>query len=309
MAQILGIILLSLALIFTAGVAAFGPPGIVFGAYAPWILFGASVLFSIAWIRQSIRANTARRRTQELTMQLETANIKLTQLDKLKSEFLSFASHQIKAPMTIVKGYATLIMDGSYGTVPTAARDVAEKIKLSADRMIDLVNMFLDLRRIEEGHLDYHFETTDLGQLVAAVADEMQELARHKNLALTLAPMTRHWNVNIDVTRFRQVLQNLIDNAIKYTDQGSVTITVKDFGDGKARVAVTDTGRGISAELLPRLFEQFSRDQSVAKEIAGTGLGLYIARTIILAHKGRVWAESAGPGKGSTFIVEIPVVQ
>ncbi|HTP57078.1 MAG TPA: HAMP domain-containing sensor histidine kinase [Candidatus Paceibacterota bacterium] len=309
MAQILVTVLLSLALVFTAGVVAFGPSATVFGPYAPWVLFGVSVLFSIVWVRQTIRAASARNRTQELTMQLETANIKLTQLDRLKSEFLSFASHQIKAPMTVIKGYATLIMDGSYGPVADQVRDVAEKMKLSADRMIDLVNMFLDLRRIEEGHLDYHFEPADLGQLVASVVDEMQELARHKHLALSLAPLAGHWNVNADVTRLRQVIQNLVDNAIKYTETGSVTVSVMPQGDTLVHVSVTDTGRGIPSDLLPRLFEQFSRDESVAREIAGTGLGLYIARQIVQAHHGKVWAQSPGPGKGSTFIMELPVIQ
>jgi signal transduction histidine kinase len=243
---------------------------------------------------------------QELTMRMETANIKLTQLDKLKSEFLSFASHQIKAPMTVVKGYATLILDGSYGAVSDGVREVADKIRQSADRMIGLVNTFLDLRRLDEGRITYQFEELDIGTLVASVVDEMQQLAVRKKLTLRLEPLPRQWKVSADPQHLRQVLQNLVDNAVKYTDHGSVTVTLSEGDRDAVRIAVADSGRGISPDLLGRLFQQFSRDQSIAKEIAGTGLGLYIAKQMVEAHKGKLWAESPGPGKGSTFIVELP---
>jgi signal transduction histidine kinase len=250
----------------------------------------------------------AESRGRDLTMNLKTANIKLTELDRMKSEFLSFASHQIKAPMSVVKGYATLIVDGSFGQVSSQVTEVAQKIKDSADRMIGLVNTFLDLRRLEEGRITYEFQDMELGTLVTSVIEELQPLAVRKNLRLTLELGRKTFRVHADGQRLRQVIQNLVENATKYTDAGSIAVTLTEGGTGMARITVTDTGRGISAELLPRLFEQFSRDQSIAKEIAGTGLGLYIAREMMIAHHGRVWASSPGTGKGSTFVVEIPVI-
>jgi len=277
----------------------------------PWPdLFVAAVtgFAAIAMVARAVHGAVATRKLQEMTMRMETANIKLTQLDKLKSEFLSFASHQIKAPMTVVKGYATLILDGSYGTVSDSVREVAEKIRASADRMIGLVDTFLNLRRLDEGRITYQFEETDIGTLVASVVDEMQQLADKRKLALRLTPMPRRWRVNADLQHLRQVIQNLVDNAIKYTEKGSVTVSLRDGEKHTVRIEVADTGRGISPDLLGRLFEQFSRDQSIAREVAGTGLGLYIAKQMVLAHKGRIWAESKGPGTGSTFIVELPVL-
>ncbi len=298
-------ILLALAMVLVAGFNAFGPLRTL-TTRSDQIVFAMIALFAFIWVRTTWRGANTEKKMQEMTMNLETANLKLTQLDKLKSEFLSFASHQIKAPMTVVKGYATLIMDGSFGSVPTQISEVAEKIKLSADRMISLVNALLDLRRLEEGRMTYQFAEIEIEPLVASVADEMQQLAAHKGLKLMYTPAPSRWRVNADEQHLRQVLQNLVDNAIKYTDKGSVTIALSEGPSRTVRIDVTDTGRGLSSDLVPKLFEQFSRDQSIAKEIAGTGLGLYIAKQMVAAHKGRIWASSPGPGKGSTFTVELP---
>jgi signal transduction histidine kinase len=292
-------------MVLVAGFNAFGPLRTI-TAWSDQIIFAMVAMFGFIWVRTTWRAVRSEKKMQEMTMNLETANIKLTQLDRLKSEFLSFASHQIKAPMTVVKGYATLIMDGSFGQVSKQVGEVAEKIKLSADRMIGLVNSLLHLRRLEEGRMTYQFAEIEIGPLVVSVTDEMQQLAAHKGLKLVLKPAPAQWRINADEQHLRQVLQNLVDNAIKYTDKGSVTITLSEGPSRSVRIEVTDTGRGISGDLVPKLFEQFSRDQAIAREIAGTGLGLYIAKQMVIAHKGRIWVSSPGPGKGSTFTVELP---
>ena len=306
MNRIILTILVALAFVTLTGVHAFGPPQLL-GAWPELAVFIASVFFGLLLVRAITRAERARTDMLSMTMNLESANIKLMQLDKLKSEFLSFASHQIKAPMTVVKGYAQLITDGSFGAVSAPVQEIVEKIKLSSDRMIGLVDTFLNLRRIDEGKISYHMESLDVSALTAAIVDEMHQLADRKHLRLILEPAARTWTVTADSQHLRQVILNLIDNAIKYTDTGTVTVSMK-AGEhpGTVRIDVTDTGRGISRELAPKLFEQFSRDQSVSKEIAGTGLGLYIAKQIIEAHKGHIWASSPGPNKGSTFSVELP---
>jgi signal transduction histidine kinase len=280
--------------------------GIPYAAHGVALIVVMGALFMVII---AARAERSARSAREATMHLETANLRLGQLDKLKSEFLSFASHQIKAPMSVVKGYATLIIDGSYGAVSEPVRDVAVKIKDSADRMVALVNSFLDLRRLEEGRIQYVWADLDLGPLVATIVADMQQLAARKGLTLSFQQPTRQWTVNADAQVFRQVLQNLVDNAIKYTDRGTVAVSIDAGTDGTVCVRVTDTGRGISAELLPKLFGQFSRDPSVAREIAGTGLGLYIARQIVQAHRGTLWATSEGIGHGSTFHVQLPLVR
>lgn len=236
--------------------------------------------------------------------ELKTANEKLIQLDKLKSEFLSFASHQIRSPMTVVKGYASLIYDGTYGPVSDEIKRAAINIKESAERLISLVGDFLDLRKIEEGRMEYHFEKINLSKIVGGMVEDFKLIAKNKNLDLTFETPSGDIKVMADEQKLRQVIQNLIDNAIKYTDKGFVKVELKE-NDGSVLLSVMDSGRGISKELLPNLFQQFSRDASV-KKIQGTGLGLYIAREIVKAHKGEIWAESEGEGKGSVFKVAVP---
>ena len=276
------------------------------------------VIFGILLIRSVLKEVEQREKLEALTKNLEAANEKLKALDKLKSEFLSFASHQVKSPMSIVKGYATLIFDGSLGPVSNEIKDIAKKIKNSADRLIGLVNNLLDLRKIEEGKMEFNFEKINVVEVVKNLVEEFKQLAKDKNLELTFESEKDEIKINLDVQKFSQVIQNLIDNAIKYTEKGWVKVSITNSKEQEAKsegqmtkdyvlITVADSGRGISKELASKLFEQFSRDASVKKEIQGTGLGLYIAKQIVLAHHGEIWAESEGEGKGSKFMVKLPV--
>ena len=277
------------------------------------------VIFGILLIRSVLKEVEQREKLEALTKNLEAANEKLKTLDRLKSEFLSFASHQVKSPMSIVKGYATLIFDGTLGPVSNEIKDIAKKIKNSADRLIGLVNNLLDLRKIEEGKMEFNFEKINVVEVVKNLVEEFKQLAKDKNLELTFESEKDEIKINLDVQKFSQVIQNLIDNAIKYTEKGGVKVSITNGKERGAKsegqmtkdyvlITVADSGRGISKELASKLFEQFSRDASVKKEIQGTGLGLYIAKQIVLAHQGEIWAESEGEGKGSKFMVKLPVV-
>jgi two-component system sensor histidine kinase GlrK len=239
--------------------------------------------------------------------------------------------------MAVVKGYAGLIADGSYGPPPEKIKEVSIKIKDSADRLITLVNNLLDLRKIEEGRMEYSFEEVDLRPMVESIVDEFQQLAAKKNLQLDFVSSLGSARVKADAGKFRQVIQNFVDNAIKYTEQGIVRVELKsakgksqtfvpsgstELGEvsdrGRANdenkeqkaavVEVRDSGMGMSPELIHSLFTQFTRDASVKNKIQGTGLGLYIAKQIVTAHGGDVWAESKGPGEGSSFFVSIPLL-
>ena len=273
------------------------------------IFFGLFFIFGIFLIKSVLREVEQREKLEVLTKELETANKKLKELDKLKSEFLSFASHQVKAPMTAIKGFASLIIDGNYGQVSEKIKEVIEKIKDSTDRMIMLVNNLLDLRRIEEGRMDYKFKETNIFKLVFDIIDGIKSLAQRKGLELKFnsEPLERIL-VNIDSQKFGQAVQNLIENAIKYTEKGGVDITINKESDNSILITIADSGRGISKELLSNLFEQYKRDESLAKQIEGTGLGLYIAKVIVVAHKGEIWAESEGQDKGSKFFIKLPLL-
>ena len=131
-------------------------------------------------------------------------------------------------------------------------------------------------------------------------------MAQNKKLEFSFDPTVQEIQINADIQNIRQVFQNLIENSIKYTDQGFVKVKTESK-EGHFIFSVSDSGHGISRELLPHLFEEFKRD-SKERQIEGTGLGLFIAHGIVEGHKGRIWAESEGSGKGSTFFVELPLV-
>jgi signal transduction histidine kinase len=246
-------------------------------------------------------------REVEQKEQLEIINKKLEELNRLKSEFLSFASHQVKAPMAVVKGYAELIYEG-IENVPEQAKDFAKKIKESVDNLLVLIEEFMDYRRIEEGKIEFNFEKLDIISLIREMVEKLKLLATEKNLSLDFESKFDSLVINVDKLRFSQVIQNLIDNAIKYTKEGWVKVKV-DQKDNEVLISVSDSGVGMSKELQEKLFGQFVRDPSIKKEIRGTGLGLYIAKHIIEAHKGKIWAESEGIGKGSTFYIKLPMGQ
>jgi signal transduction histidine kinase len=235
---------------------------------------------------------------------LEVLNKRLLELDKIRKVFLSFASHQVRAPMTVVKGLASMISDGSFGLPTDGIKDTAKKIQDSAERLISLVSDILDLRRIEEGKMEYNFEKVEINKLISEVVEEFKMLAKNKNLKLLFKPLEEKAYIQADLPKFRQVIQNLIDNAIKYTEKGWVKVEIEKYIDG-VLFSISDSGRGISPELLPNLFTPFSRDSKI-KTAGGTGLGLYISKKIINAHNGKIWAESSGEGMGSIFYVDVP---
>lgn len=231
----------------------------------------------------------------------------LEQLNRIKSEFLSFASHQVKALMAIAKGYAELIAK-NIDNVPEQAKDFAKKIKESIDNLLVLVEEFMDYRRIEEGKLEYNFENVEIVNFIKEIFDKFTFSAKEKGLEYIFESKITKAEAKIDKTRFGQVIQNLIDNALKYTKQGFVKLNIWQE-DNRLIICVSDSGIGMSKELQSKLFGKFVRDPSIKKEIKGTGLGLYIAKNIVEDHQGKIWAESEGEGKGSKFYVAIPLLE
>ena len=268
------------------------------------VLLVLIIFFGTLLIRSVFVEVEQRKKLEKLTGDLKAANDRLVKLDALKSQFLSFASHQVKTPITIVKGYASLIADGTYGAVSDKIKDVSKRIVETSDRMVSLVNNILDLRKLEDGRMDYKFADLDVVTLVKSVSTELKSIADRRGLELRTSLPDEKLLVKADEEKLRQVIQNLIDNALKYTEKGWIRVSMEKAAD-QVLVAVSDSGRGISKELLPRLFEQWTRDSKAAKEIQGTGLGLYIAKEIMKAHSGEIWAESPGEGKGSTFNIRL----
>lgn len=249
---------------------------------------------------------------QRLNTDLSTANTKLKLLDQQKTEFISFATHQLRSPLTAIRGTASLILEGDLGPVPKNLKEPVETIFTSINTQIRIVEDYLNVSRIELGTMNYSPMKVDLKNMLSDVMVELRPNFSEKNLVSHMKyDDNEHYYANVDIDKFKQVLMNVIDNSIKYTPSGSITTSLeKDEQKGVIRIMVEDTGVGIKPEVLPKLFQKFTRAPHASEvNIHGTGLGLYLAKEITLGHNGRIWAESEGDGKGSKFYVEVPRVK
>jgi signal transduction histidine kinase len=228
-------------------------------------------------------------------------------LSRAKSEFISIVSHQLRTPLSAIKGYLSMILEGSYGELPEKLKEKMKNIYQSNERLIRLVNDVLSVSKIEVGEMGMIWEKEDLREIIKEVISELSIKAKEKNLYLNFEEPKEFPKVLLDREKIRQVILNLVDNAIRYTQKGGVTVKLQ-IANGRLQIVVSDTGEGLTKEEKEKLFERFSRGTAGTKFwTEGAGLGLYIARKFIEMHKGRIWAESEGRGKGSTFYVELPM--
>ncbi|MBI4507629.1 MAG: GAF domain-containing protein [Chloroflexi bacterium] len=227
----------------------------------------------------------------------------LRELSRLKSEFVSVASHELRTPLAVVLGYAELLATRVYDGA--RVREIAAQLESEAQRLSRLVDELLDLGRLESGRFGLDRRPTDLLTLAQETVTRYAESMASHQLVVAGGDLPL---VAVDRERMRQVLDNLIANAIRYSPRGG-TIRVKVAGDATAaRLSVTDEGLGLTPEDAGRLFERFYRSsRAEVRAIKGTGLGLAIAQAIVEAHGGRISATSPGPGHGSTFTVELPL--
>ena len=269
--------------------------------------------FGILLIRSVIKEVEAREKIELLASDLEVANERLKELDQRKSEFVSLASHQLRAPLTAIKGYASLLVEGSFGVLSAKAKEATERIFESSNRLVAIVEDFLTISRIEQNRLEYHFERTDMQKIVGTIVEEMKQTAQQKGVSLSLVVPDKEKDsfvANVDAGKISQVVGNVINNAIQYAPQGTIVVTLsKNSVKKMILIAVKDNGVGMTKETIDKLFQKFSRADDASKtSTTGTGLGLYVASQLVQAHQGRIWAESAGKDKGSTFFVELPLV-
>ncbi len=282
------------------------------------IVFLLLVVSGIYIIRSVIKEKTLREKDDQLVKNithlnstLGETNVKLKELDLKKSEFMSLATHQLRAPLTAMRGYFSMILDGTFGEEKNPEiKDVLGKISRSTTDLTMIVEDYLNISRIEQGRMQYNFVTLDITDIIKDVVKEVKPTVDHAGLKLNFTyDEKEQYRVSVDQGKIKQVIFNIVDNSIKYTPAGSINITIEKTANKKVRVKIQDTGVGIKPEVIPKLFQKFTRAPDASEtNIMGTGLGLYVADQILKAHDGHAWAESEGQGKGSQFYIELGLI-
>ncbi len=268
-----------------------------------------TLAFSLLLLRGATREAEQREEIQKLAQDLEHANERLRKLDQAKSEFVSIASHQLRSPLTSIRGYASMLLEGSYGKLTKKATLAISRIHESARFMALTVEDFLNVSRIEAGTMKYEISEFDICSLVTTVYEDMKPSIAERNLEFILTTeINGPCQVRADIGKVRQIIQNVVDNATKYTKQGAITVTLNTVRNSRCiEIEVTDTGIGMSAETIRSLFQKFTRAANAnSVNVIGSGLGLYVARQMAEKMGGTVTAASAGEGKGSTFTITLP---
>jgi PAS domain S-box-containing protein len=230
------------------------------------------------------------------------------EIDKAKTEFVSLASHQLRTPLSTVNWYSEMLLTGDVGEVTNEQRDYLEEIYNGNQRMVDLVNTLLDVSRIELGTFGGEAKPTDIVKLAEGVIDEQKLQINEKKLKFSSAFSNAIPLIQTDPKLFRMVIQNLLSNAIKYTPEGGKIVMALSLYDKKnVLLKIVDTGYGIPQNQHDKIFTKlFRADNVIGKDTEGTGLGLYIAKSIVEQAGGKLWFES-DENNGTTFYATLPI--
>lgn len=248
---------------------------------------------------------------ESTSKELAVANNRLEQLDKLKDEFVSLASHELRTPMTVIKSYIWMFLHKKGDSLEPKEREYLERAYGSTERLIKLVNDMLNVSRIESGRLKLEMKDLDIVKLTSTVVSELVPRAQELGLTLSLINVNNISSkiLNGDADRIEQILINFIGNSLKFTPPGGSIKVTLETRETDVLISISDTGRGIKKEDLHKLFQKFGMIGSayLQKNInQGSGLGLYLSKSLIELHGGRVKVESAGENKGSTFSFNLP---
>ena len=241
----------------------------------------------------------------EQTARLGAVNAELHRANEHKSEFLANMSHELRTPLNSILGFSQLLLEGDGGVLSGDQRQDVEIIAQNGHHLLSLINDLLDISKLEAGKAQLHRGEVDIEALVVECVDSVGSLAKNKHLELSRAVSPEVGPVFADGPKLKQVLLNLLGNAIKFTETGSVRVVAERQG-ADLRVSVRDTGIGVPPEDVERIFESFQQGNSgMSGKYQGTGLGLSISRRLVEMHGGRIWVKST-PGQGSTFTFTIP---
>lgn len=229
------------------------------------------------------------------------------EIDEMKTELISLSSHELRTPLSAMRGYLSMIQDGDYGPTNPGLKKPLGMIETSTQRLIHIVNEMLDVSRIESGKMILTLSEQNLQDLIKEVIATLQPLANKKKIQLIVEQDTK-MVVQADKEKVIEILNNLIGNSLKFTEKGSITISLEQKED-MVIVSVKDTGIGIAKEDHPKLFSKFDEIKlKQAGKTSGTGLGLYISHELVKKMGGDMWIKKSEPGEGSTFSFSLPTV-
>lgn len=279
------------------------------------------IVFSLVFFYILYKAIREEKLISALEEEIESAKEKLHVMEEQKVEFISIASHQLRTPLTVIKGYASMILEGTFGAPTDRVRDAVTLLYSSSGRIVDLVDELLTVSRLEQGRTALDFTPVNFTSFVRAILEEKEKDILARGLKLTFdAEESKEFFVSIDEKKFGQVLRHLIDNATEFTKApGEIDVAIiADTAAKKIAVSITDTGMGMTTEQIKALFERFDLKVSKEGEIIEhqespyaqkiSGIGIYVAKEIVYAHHGNFWAESGGVNRGTTFTIELPLL-
>jgi signal transduction histidine kinase len=252
-------------------------------------------------------AATASRAIEKGRAELERAKDKAMESDRRKSEFLANMSHELRTPLNHIIGFTELVREEAAGQLGEPQQEALGDVLKSGRHLLSLINDILDISKVEAGKQDLVLEQADVGMLLRESVRVVADGAQKAGVALEVEVGDIAQRIRVDVRKINQVLYNLLSNAVKFTPQGGrVRLICAPDGPSRLALSVSDTGVGLGKEELERVFQPFERGGAAGRS-PGTGLGLAVARKLVELHGGRIWAESDGEGKGSTFHFWLPV--
>ena len=247
--------------------------------------------------------------TYRARKQLEKANEQLKEVQKLKDEFISIASHELRTPIQPILSYVELAERGL-----VEDKNALDIIRVQAQRLKKLADDILDVSRIESGNLNYDMQRANINEIILEVADSCKyvQISKTPKMRRQISIETKlgsDFELHVDKTRIAQALSNILQNSIKFTEEGEITVETTVLAEKRLfEIKISDTGMGISSEILPKLFAKFvTRTTGDDVNKHGTGLGLFITRSIIQAHGGDIFAYNNENGKGATFVIRLPI--
>ncbi len=272
------------------------------------VTFVMSLIMGILLIENARREAQARVRIEELAGELSKANTDLEHANERQVTLIHFITHQIKGFVSKSRNIFASIQEGDYGAVPESMKPLLKEGFDSDTRGAATIQEILNASNIKSGKVTYDMKPLDLKALVEGIVKDLKPNAAAKNLALNTDFGADAVTITGDGPQLVNAFKNIIDNSIKYTLAGSVNLSIAPVKDKKVLFTIQDTGIGITPEDMKNLFTEGGHGkESIKINVDSTGFGLYIVKSIIEAHHGRVWAESDGAGKGSRFLIELPV--